>query len=549
MTTLIPKFDLKNGGSTPIGAINRTIFEKLSDVISVKDFGAIGDGIVDDTDAIQAAITAVSDGGGLYFPDGTYAVTEIFFDKTYQKIVFAGNATIKGIADSATDAIVHIVRRQCIFTNMTINGNYNLNYTASLQWHSNVDGSVYPGFVRVHDLTIQNSKIGILYGAATSPIDAPVSENHLTGYLTRGVERCIVLNQPNGVLFMTNCTLDCQQYEWPSDDWSYTVANCIENMQCTLSVSNCEFVKATSNDGWGIINRSTLTLNAVTAEIASQNFFIGDGSETHILGYYNHFWNNSTTGFFGSDLNATAYISATDLLYSKGAGAVGAGKGLFDFNTSTSIVAKFENCKFIGQTNSALLATDTNGYYTQANVYIKNSYIVDTANSYSNTISMSDDNAAWYYQFQDIAKYNVVAGGPNATAAIVASGSINFANALQLTSTDSTSITVATKLDIDGSIRITNRAPILQFSMKVVSATQFYGSVTALYYDDAGVFISSQALGVNGVIGPFTSISGAQEYVTVSRTLSPPLNAAQVSIRFGISSYAQVWRIGNVKVY
>ena len=53
------------------GAVTRSWSSKLKDVVSVKDFGAVGDVVADDTAAIQAAIAASTD---IYFPTGTYRV-------------------------------------------------------------------------------------------------------------------------------------------------------------------------------------------------------------------------------------------------------------------------------------------------------------------------------------------------------------------------------------------------------------------------------------------------------------------------------------------
>ena len=58
------------------GAVGRTVHQKLQDLVSVKDFGATGNGTTDDTTAIQAAIYyAQTNGGCVYLPAGIYIIS------------------------------------------------------------------------------------------------------------------------------------------------------------------------------------------------------------------------------------------------------------------------------------------------------------------------------------------------------------------------------------------------------------------------------------------------------------------------------------------
>ena len=56
------------------GASQRTVLDKLRDVVSVKDFGAVGNGVADDTAAIQAAINT---GKSVCFTEGTYLANNL----------------------------------------------------------------------------------------------------------------------------------------------------------------------------------------------------------------------------------------------------------------------------------------------------------------------------------------------------------------------------------------------------------------------------------------------------------------------------------------
>jgi hypothetical protein len=61
----------------------RSLANRFADVVNVKDFGAVGDGVADDTAAIQNAISALSSGGGtVFFPAGEYVTDPIVMPVT-----------------------------------------------------------------------------------------------------------------------------------------------------------------------------------------------------------------------------------------------------------------------------------------------------------------------------------------------------------------------------------------------------------------------------------------------------------------------------------
>lgn len=68
--------------------------------VSVKDFGAVGDGVTDDTLSIQTAVNCLPAGGRLYFPEGVYYIAPISL-KSHITLELSEKAVLLGNTDKA----------------------------------------------------------------------------------------------------------------------------------------------------------------------------------------------------------------------------------------------------------------------------------------------------------------------------------------------------------------------------------------------------------------------------------------------------------------
>jgi hypothetical protein len=98
-----------------VGAVTRTVQAKLrDDFISVKDFGALGNGVANDTAAIQAALAAVAGGGTVFFPRGTYLINAtLLYPSDGVTIRGEGGASVISYSGAAT-AIDFNGKQRCV---------------------------------------------------------------------------------------------------------------------------------------------------------------------------------------------------------------------------------------------------------------------------------------------------------------------------------------------------------------------------------------------------------------------------------------------------
>ncbi len=123
---------------TGTGAVTRMLPDRMNEQVSVRDFGAVGDGVADDTLAIQHALNASN---YVFVPPGTYRTTAaitIALGKTFYGV---GNASVIQANDNSFDVI-----------------------------------QVQEGYAKIHHLKLVGGNAGIrLYG-----LNSPCVENAIT---------------------------------------------------------------------------------------------------------------------------------------------------------------------------------------------------------------------------------------------------------------------------------------------------------------------------------------------------------------------------------
>ncbi|QBQ99261.1 glycosyl hydrolase family 28-related protein [Paraburkholderia pallida] len=205
-----------NGGTIIEAADGGRWYLSATGTISVKQFGATGNGTTDDTASIQAALTALGAGASLYVPPGTYLLSSTLTGLSNQQILGAGP-------------------NQTIFQRT---GNYgDTLYIATAN------------AARVSGIWFQQSP-SYTAGETTLPnLATSGAQIHLVGAQQALIENCWAWRLVYGV-HLDGCTLTTIRNCWIQGVWDDQNAGCqegIANIWLDNASGNCEIIKILDN--------------------------------------------------------------------------------------------------------------------------------------------------------------------------------------------------------------------------------------------------------------------------------------------------------------
>ena len=165
-----------------INGVARSGLSKWTDIVSVRDFGATGDGTTDDTSAVQSAITAVGSAGGgqVYFPAGTYKISAELTLSSSNVVLIGSSRNGTTILQAATNTKI-----------LNISGNYcgvqslGFNYTSTPTAGAT---AIYitSAYVTLNDFVINAAHVGV-YFYGSGAVAGKASQFEIFNYVSAGL--------------------------------------------------------------------------------------------------------------------------------------------------------------------------------------------------------------------------------------------------------------------------------------------------------------------------------------------------------------------------
>jgi len=240
------------------GAVSRSVDGKLKDIVSVKDFGAVGDGSTNDTAAFNAAITWANSKGGndranivgsnIFIPSGRYLITAALSAITVSSVMFVGAGegasvlllppTVSAFTFKGTPGSVVVVGGGI--------RDVKIEYTSDPSGGGCVATVDYAFQLSFSNILLERSATLLYLGVTSSRIAGAVSVSNVCGSISNvGIS---LFNVRHGAgLYVDNCQVFVRGVPTPTHPSSMTTVygtnaiNCGAGSWDTIQVSNCIF--------------------------------------------------------------------------------------------------------------------------------------------------------------------------------------------------------------------------------------------------------------------------------------------------------------------
>ena len=221
------------------GSIAISAQDKMRQTVSVKDFGAVGDGVTDDTAAIQAAIDYVATigpstvGGIVYVPEGEYRITS-----TIISAPTGGQVGIRGAGQFATT-----FKPDGDFTAIWLRSAYVSSGDFSVEWPATAAGS------------IPATRVGVEFAGPNNQMAYVEIANITVMYAYRGFIQRNWTGQPLGNIFLSTLR---QLTGYRCADWGFHLDSKVGST--TLRLLHC-YVRGDDSGGSGAYGKGVYVSN------------------------------------------------------------------------------------------------------------------------------------------------------------------------------------------------------------------------------------------------------------------------------------------------